>query len=213
YGSENHHWESNVVVEKRKIFINHLSKRHLSENYVREILYQYASIGRTPGEVQTIEIPRSSSNDNPRGTALVAFGSTSLATTAIDALNGRKVEDKTLVARFAEPVPVQGGGGFSSRPKHRHDAPPELHQGESSRSSRSSAPSKPSSSFFGGGNSSGHKKKSGSGSSGKSSKSATKVEREPPSAIVDGTMLKQEGPPMIVDGSGGRGGRGRHNTA
>jgi hypothetical protein len=186
-----------VVIEQRKIIIRNLDRAGLSEATVLDLITQHTGIMGTTaaGQIERVEV-RINNDGRARGTAFVTFCAPELARIAVAALEGREVGDRQISARFT--TEGVSSGGFSSRPGRRlaggggggGGMNARLDGGAASKHSRSSR---------------GHAS---------ASRSAVAAVSAPPSAAASVSGLvsvgngslneKKEGPPVVVDGSGGR---------
>jgi RNA recognition motif-containing protein len=65
------------------------------------------------GEVTSVDIPLDRMNGRPKGFAFVEMASKSEAESAIAGLNGKMVQDRTIVVNEARPRTDNRGGGYS----------------------------------------------------------------------------------------------------
>lgn len=187
-----------VVIEQRKIIIRNLDRAGLSEATILDLIAQHTGIMGTTaaGQIERVEV-RINNDGRARGTAFVTFCAPELARIAIAALEGREIGDRQISARFTTEG-VSSSGGVSSRPGRRlaggggggGDMNARSDGGAASKHSRLSR---------------GHAA---------ALRSAAAAPSAPPSAaasvsglvsVGNGSMNeKKEGPPVVVDGSGGR---------
>ncbi len=88
-----------------RIYVGNLSYSVTEEDLQKE----FAAYG----EVTTVDIPLDRMNGRPKGFAFVEMASKSEAESAIAGLNGKMVQDRTIVVNEARPRTDNRGGGFS----------------------------------------------------------------------------------------------------
>jgi cold-inducible RNA-binding protein len=88
-----------------RIYVGNLSYSVTEEDLQKE----FAEFG----EVTTVDIPLDRMNGRPKGFAFVEMASKSEAESAIAGLNGKMVQDRTIVVNEARPRTDNRGGGFS----------------------------------------------------------------------------------------------------
>ena len=74
-----------------------------------QLLAEFGSYGK----VESVSIPYDKFSGRPRGFAFVEMGSKAEAETAIEELNGKKLQERTLVVNESRPRSDNRGGGYS----------------------------------------------------------------------------------------------------